>query len=190
MDNRPPAPKVAIPRLGRKSPPNKQGKPRVQKACENCRKRKVRCCGGQPHCRNCVDQYVPCVYSKARKDRLKEFVSRALGDCQLIPGRATEQNSQLIALLKDLNAHVDDEGQKKIDKLFNSVYLLKSNASLVLIHESFEMTALLLRRPWHLKHSESHQEKVQHPITEAEVSQVWEKPTFLDQLAPTMTLIF
>ncbi|OCK96607.1 uncharacterized protein K441DRAFT_51093, partial [Cenococcum geophilum 1.58] len=57
MDNRPSASKVAIPRLGhdRKSPQNRHGKSRARKACDNCRKRKVKCSGEQPHCRNCGD---------------------------------------------------------------------------------------------------------------------------------------
>ncbi|XTI86415.1 hypothetical protein V2W45_1329248 [Cenococcum geophilum] len=104
MDNRPSASKVAIPRLGhdRKSPQNRHGKSRARKACDNCRKRKV------------------------RRDCLKEFVSRTLGIASLIPSRATEQNSELIALLKDLATHVDDGGKKKIDELFNS---LRDNSS-------------------------------------------------------------
>lgn len=43
----------------------------------------------------------------------------------LIPGRATEQNNQLIALVKQLTAYVDDEGQKKIDDLLDSVNVLQ-----------------------------------------------------------------
>jgi len=48
---------------------------------------------------------MPCVYSQARKDRLKE---------------AIEQNGRLIALLKDLTAHVDDSGQKKIGEFLDA----------------------------------------------------------------------
>lgn len=54
---------------------------------------------------------MPCIYSQVRRDCLKE---------------ATEQNSELIALLKDLATHVDDGGKKKIDELFNS---LRDNSS-------------------------------------------------------------
>jgi len=90
---------------------------------------------------------VPCIYSQVRRDCLKEFVSRTLGIASLIPSRATEQNSELIALLKDLATHVDDGGKKKIDELFNSVSLLRLNTPLVLIHESLETTAPLIRQP-------------------------------------------
>ncbi|PVH92745.1 hypothetical protein DM02DRAFT_266286 [Periconia macrospinosa] len=77
MDKRPPPPKLAILRLAyeRKSPQNRHSKSRAQKACNNCRKRKVKCSGERPRCRDCVNQHVPCIYSQARKDRLRESVS-------------------------------------------------------------------------------------------------------------------
>jgi hypothetical protein len=46
---------------------------------------------------------VPCTYSQGRSHRLKD------------------QNNELIALLKDLGAHVDDDGKKKIDEYFKLV---------------------------------------------------------------------
>ncbi|ORY00963.1 hypothetical protein BCR34DRAFT_101993 [Clohesyomyces aquaticus] len=72
----------------------------------NCRKRKVRCTGEQPHCQSCLDQKLACAYPQARKDHLKD---------------ATDQNNQLLALLRDLILHVDEGGQKRIDELFDSV---------------------------------------------------------------------
>ena len=109
-------PKVAIPRLGsrdnehnfpQEKPPKpvKANQPKVERACDYCRQRKIRCTGEQPYCRNCVDRHVPCIYPLARKDRFKN---------------ATEQNIQLLALLRDLSSHVDDRGQTKIDQLFDS----------------------------------------------------------------------
>src|SRR5688500_7734681 len=138
MDCRPRAPKVAIPRLSNdyKSPQNGRGKSRARKACDNCRKHKVKCTGEQSHCQKCVNEHIPCVYSKSRKDRLKECVARTLEIASLTPSRATKQNSQLIALLKDLTAYVDDGWRGKIYELLDSVCLLKSNAPLVLIYQS------------------------------------------------------
>jgi hypothetical protein len=83
MESGSPAFKVAIPRLktcdrAGKSP---QRKARVEKACDVCRKRKVRCSGEQPQCRNCVDLDEHCNYAQSRKDRLNEFVFRTLGIC-------------------------------------------------------------------------------------------------------------
>ena len=74
-----PAPKVAIPRIGPFAPPQdrssstgKPKPPRTDRACDSCRKRKIRCSGEQPHCQSCLNQLHPCVYPQARKDRLKE----------------------------------------------------------------------------------------------------------------------
>ncbi|KAH7108836.1 hypothetical protein B0J11DRAFT_239816 [Dendryphion nanum] len=110
MSNRTSAPKVAIPRLSKNKdgifPDNRYPKPRVRKACDNCRKRKVRCSGEQPQCNNCEKQDMHCTYPRARKDRLEA---------------AIEQNSRLIALLDELTVHVDNNGQKKIDKLLKSL---------------------------------------------------------------------
>lgn len=92
MDNRPPSTKVAIPKLNRnrKSSQIRHSKPRARRACNSCRKRKVKCTGEQPHCQNCVNLHAPCIYSQARRDRLKEFVSQTLGIASLVPSRATE----------------------------------------------------------------------------------------------------
>lgn len=89
MDDRPNPSKVAIPRLvrhrkDREVAPERVSMPRVQRACDNCRIRKVRCSGEQPRCQNCVVQSVPCIYSQARKDRLKEFVFQILKFAPLI----------------------------------------------------------------------------------------------------------
>jgi hypothetical protein len=67
--------KVAIPRLERREPERKEpDKHRVVKACNSCRKRKVKCSGENPRCRNCIESKSTCIYPQARKDRLKEWV--------------------------------------------------------------------------------------------------------------------
>lgn len=53
-----------------------------------------------------MSQSVPCIYPQARRDRLNE---------------AIEQNSQLVAFLRDLTVHVDDEVQKKIDGFLDTL---------------------------------------------------------------------
>jgi hypothetical protein len=81
MESGPPALKVAIPRLKTRDRDGNspQRKARVEKACDICRTRKVRCSGERPQCRNCVDFDLHCNYAQSRKDRLKEFVFRTLG---------------------------------------------------------------------------------------------------------------
>ncbi|CAI6315056.1 unnamed protein product [Periconia digitata] len=111
MDSQPTRTKVAIPRLERHENDHNSTHDRIvtkraQAACSDCRIRKVRCSGEKPRCQNCVRQSVPCTYSQARKDRLKD---------------ATKQIDQLVTLLADLNAHVDVSGQQKIYELLDSI---------------------------------------------------------------------
>lgn len=83
MEHHTPPFKVAIARLKHQNDPPRsepKRKARTQRACENCRKRKVRCTG-EPQCRNCVDQGLSCAYSLARRDRLNEFVSNHPASC-------------------------------------------------------------------------------------------------------------
>ncbi|KAL6171730.1 hypothetical protein ACJQWK_02736 [Exserohilum turcicum] len=131
-----PAPKVAIPRIGPFAPPQdrssstgKPKPPRTDRACDSCRKRKIRCSGEQPHCQSCLNQLHPCVYPQARKDRLKD---------------ATAQNTQLLALLRDLSAHVDEAGQERIDDFFDS--LAKGRPSAV--HHFHQPASSLGKRSW------------------------------------------
>lgn len=74
------ADKIAIPRLeDRREKRQEKPKPRksrTQRACDNCRRRKVRCTGEPLQCRNCAEQETTCVYSMARRDRFKESVPR------------------------------------------------------------------------------------------------------------------
>ena len=90
MKNEPPTLKVPIPRLkrfdhDRKSLQDKHAKHQAPQACNNCRKRKVKCTGERPPCRNCVDHHMSCTYSQARSDRLEESVSQTLKIASSIP---------------------------------------------------------------------------------------------------------
>ncbi|KAF1955254.1 hypothetical protein CC80DRAFT_549461 [Byssothecium circinans] len=99
--------KIAISRLEQDDRlSRKQGRgSRTQRACDNCRKRKVRCTG-EPQCRNCVEQDATCIYTQSRRDRLNE---------------AIEKNTSLITLLKDLSIHVDDSGKRMIEERLDSL---------------------------------------------------------------------
>lgn len=71
--------KVAIPKLkrhdsNRRPSIERSSHPRISKACDSCRIRKIRCSGERPRCRNCLDQPSPCTYPLARQDRLKKSV--------------------------------------------------------------------------------------------------------------------
>ncbi|KAF2796102.1 hypothetical protein K505DRAFT_323615 [Melanomma pulvis-pyrius CBS 109.77] len=96
--------KVQIPRLERRGEPSKAGKNkhRVSKACLHCRGRKVKCDGGQPTCANCRENKTTCEYSSSRQDKLKT---------------ATEQNQDMIRLLKDLRQRIGGADKKKIDDM-------------------------------------------------------------------------
>ncbi|KAH3949739.1 hypothetical protein HBI24_125950 [Parastagonospora nodorum] len=100
--------KVAIPRLARpERQPTKQQfrhRDRVQRACRNCHKRKVKCSGGFPRCNFCEKVNKPCIYEATRKDRL---------------ANATDRNDHLVALLKDLSVRVDDEDRARIESALN-----------------------------------------------------------------------
>ncbi|EPY49489.1 transcription factor [Schizosaccharomyces cryophilus OY26] len=58
-------------------------KKRINRACDLCRKRKIRCDGKQPTCRNCLNHNVSCIYTARPKRRtgqkqiyVKSLVSR------------------------------------------------------------------------------------------------------------------
>ena len=119
--------KVPIPRLDRRGePPHRPGKSRdrVQRACLTCRARKVKCNGGFPKCANCDENQAPCVYVSSRKDKLKTLVLswlRVGTYSRLTAYRATEQNQDMIRLLRDLREHSGGADRKKIEDMLSSV---------------------------------------------------------------------
>ncbi|KAF2000680.1 hypothetical protein P154DRAFT_575736 [Amniculicola lignicola CBS 123094] len=101
--------KVQIPRLERPgNAPSRSGgnRHRVQRACLSCRARKVKCNGRQPKCQNCAENAEPCVYISTRKDRLKT---------------ATEQNQDMLLLLRDLRISASDTNKSRIDDMLLGV---------------------------------------------------------------------
>lgn len=42
---------------------------RIRKACEECRKRKIKCDGHEP-CRGCTERHCPCIFGQARRRRM------------------------------------------------------------------------------------------------------------------------
>ncbi|KAH7111284.1 hypothetical protein B0J11DRAFT_193890 [Dendryphion nanum] len=112
MNGQAPRLKVAIPRLGKRNNRNERslhnlhGRPRVGKACNNCHNHKVKCTGEQPCCQKCVQQNLPCLYSRSRKDRLS---------------MVTKQNSRLITFLIDLKDRVHDREKQHINAFLDSL---------------------------------------------------------------------
>ncbi|OCK81675.1 hypothetical protein K432DRAFT_294972 [Lepidopterella palustris CBS 459.81] len=97
-------PKVAIPRVRRKSDAGfgssvASDKQRVERACTNCRKRKVKCTGEKPRCKHCEGFELECVYVQGRKDRLKN---------------ATDHNAVMVRFLRELQNRVSYEDQRRI----------------------------------------------------------------------------
>ncbi|PSN73969.1 hypothetical protein BS50DRAFT_566888 [Corynespora cassiicola Philippines] len=112
------AAKIAIPRIKREgsvdNPHRKRhSRPRAQRACESCRKRKVKCTGEQPSCFSCSDQGLSCVYQQFRKDRLKDLSTK---------------NSRLIAFLRDASTRMDPKEQKRTIDFLES---LKNDSTVV-----------------------------------------------------------
>ncbi|KAH5406532.1 hypothetical protein HBI46_190430 [Parastagonospora nodorum] len=107
------ASKVAIPRLpGREYyiPAKSASRLRAPKscsvACRQCRKRKIRCTGETPKCRNCLVGHVRCVYSLSRGNRLKE---------------ANERNESLVGFLKHLGTSYGGQVQLEIDEFLGGL---------------------------------------------------------------------
>ncbi|KAF2476525.1 uncharacterized protein BDR25DRAFT_277719 [Lindgomyces ingoldianus] len=104
-----PPSKVAIPRLERPGETSYRhsgtNRHRVQRACVTCRTRKVKCNGVQP-CQNCRDNDTACVYISSRKDRLRT---------------ATNQNQDMIKILKDLLERVGTVDRKRIESVLAGV---------------------------------------------------------------------
>lgn len=102
-------PKVAIPRIRRDSEAAigssaVSDRQRVDRACTNCRKRKVKCTGEKPTCKHCEVFSLPCVYTQGRNDRLKT---------------TTDHNKEMVNLLKDLQNRVAPVDQQQIQKLLD-----------------------------------------------------------------------
>lgn len=51
---------------------------RVQRACRNCRQRKVKCSGGTPQCDHCLKNRLDCEYPPIQRSRRKETPTRGM----------------------------------------------------------------------------------------------------------------
>lgn len=128
-----PLPKVPIPRLQRPADAETathavSDKQRVPRACKNCRKRKVKCSGETPQCKYCYDNDLQCEYDMTRRDRLKVYATphcELLGRIHmLILRRATEQNVEMVKLLRDLKLRATDPDRRKIESVLHEVCAL------------------------------------------------------------------
>ncbi|KAH6613171.1 hypothetical protein C7974DRAFT_380888 [Boeremia exigua] len=114
MTSQPVVSKVAIPRLKRRDDDRKAPQPKETRkpertctvACNSCRKRKTRCTGQQPHCQNCANEDLICIYTPDRQNCLRA---------------ATYQNSQLLSFLRNLGADSRGAQKRKIDELLNAI---------------------------------------------------------------------
>lgn len=86
--------KVAIPRVAPASQPPVRR--RVQRACEGCRERKVKCGGQKPVCEQCTTFGVNCVYPSSRREKQEVQVEQL-----------KSENEQLKSLLAKLAGRVD-----------------------------------------------------------------------------------
>ena len=124
---RPPkASPIPIPRLKGRSG-RTDTKSRNSLACICCRKRKVKCDGGQPRCLTCVAMGQTCVYIQGRKNRLKRSVILPLLSgwyAVLTPDRATELNQDMIVFLQDLKSRVTTRDRQDIENLLDQVAYL------------------------------------------------------------------
>lgn len=75
-------------------------KDRVQRACRNCHKRKIKCSGALPRCEYCEKYSRECVYDNTRRDRL---------------AIATSHNGRLQSLLRGLSTRVSAQDKSLID---------------------------------------------------------------------------
>ncbi|PWY77083.1 C6 transcription factor [Aspergillus heteromorphus CBS 117.55] len=62
-----PAPKVPIPRTT--SFGSQSQRRRSARACDPCRQRKIKCDGSKPHCRQCIDHNISCIYVDVKRVR-------------------------------------------------------------------------------------------------------------------------
>ena len=86
----------------------------------------------QPQCQNCLAADQPCFYLPGRRDRLKTCAT-SLKQCNdakiLIANRSTEQNQDMIAMLKDLKDRVTEQDRQLISDLLAQVcYNIQSPA--------------------------------------------------------------
>ncbi|KAE8840029.1 hypothetical protein HRS9122_06634 [Pyrenophora teres f. teres] len=109
--------KVAIPRLpARRAPPpttpKSRQRDRVQRACRNCHKRKIKCSGGLPRCNYCEKTDKACVYERPRRDRL---------------ATAKDRNQALVSVLRDLSLRVSDDDKRRIEDVLQDTNAAKSD---------------------------------------------------------------
>ncbi|KAI6314195.1 hypothetical protein MCOR29_007455 [Pyricularia oryzae] len=118
--------------------PRKQKRTAVPAACENCRKRKVKCNGDRPECASCKAAKVDCRYSeppgvspRGNERRLLKLCKqdqRALVDelrrngqesqilKRIIDAPSLEEAVALVSSTSDIAAHGVDDGQERVDE--------------------------------------------------------------------------
>ena len=91
--------KVAIPRVPPASQP--PARRRVERACEGCRERKIKCEGQKPACAQCATSGVDCVYPPSRREKQEEQVEQLKSE--------NEQYKSLLVKLTGLMGSIENE---------------------------------------------------------------------------------
>ncbi|KAI9273713.1 fungal-specific transcription factor domain-containing protein [Sporodiniella umbellata] len=90
-----------------------QKRQRVSKACEQCRKKKVKCDGSFPYCTNCITLQLQCSYKESTKKRgppkgyIEAIESRLHRLEALLGSIVQEDDPRSQALLNELNAPLE-----------------------------------------------------------------------------------
>jgi hypothetical protein len=116
-------PKFVIPHLDT-APQHFAKRRRALTACTSCRRRRVKCDGGEPNCEKCQNCPQPCVYEKSRSVRLKMSVAHwsalpVTKDWSI--DRATDRIDKMKALLQNMRVLATDQDKQRIDNVLAQV---------------------------------------------------------------------
>ncbi|KAJ5908749.1 hypothetical protein N7495_001431 [Penicillium taxi] len=107
LDSIPPRTKVAIPRGP--TPRASQWQRRLGRACESCRRRKIKCSGDRPTCGQCAYCGKDCVYKDIKRIRIEKHLALLSKYAECYE-----------ALLRGIEGKVDASIARRIKKLFKS----------------------------------------------------------------------
>ncbi|KAI7892912.1 fungal-specific transcription factor domain-containing protein [Mucor mucedo] len=93
--------------------PSEHKRQRVSKACEQCRRKKVKCDGSSPHCNNCITLGLACHYKESTKKRgpPKGYIEAIEGRLHrleaLLGSIVQEDDPRSQAIINELNAPLE-----------------------------------------------------------------------------------
>jgi len=126
------APKIAIPRLRRKSDAKSMAlaagryEHRVSHACEPCRHRKTKCSGEQPICKHCEDFNLVCAYADGKRLSTNKLLPRSQISvfrliCSRQLGSMAARLEEYERLLRELSVSASENDQARIERVFEKV---------------------------------------------------------------------